>query len=224
MRRALIGPLTLLALAGCDQVGDPLTALGARPPAPDEFRIVAREPLVVPEGVRGGTNASLPSPRPGARSPLEPDPQSVARAALLGGGVPAGSVATGGTVAGEPSPAPSPAERALLATAAANADTDIRETLGADAARAEAEAEAEFEPPTIAELFGFGDAAGPDPETLIDPVAESQRLQRRGVAAPNDPDAVAPEIEAAAEGAAEERAPSPRDRRTRDGTLIPAPF
>ncbi|MGF1552543.1 MAG: DUF3035 domain-containing protein [Paracoccaceae bacterium] len=212
MRR--IAPLlAALVLAGCDQIGDPLTALGARPPSPDEFKVIARAPLVVPPSARQG-GAALPRPEPGQRSPLEPDPRGAARAALLGGG------ASGGTAG-----ASRPAERALLAAAAEGAEADIRATLGADAEAQRRREEENYTPPTVFELFGFGDPDAPDPETLVDPVAESRRLQREGVPAPSDPESAAPDTAAAEAATAEREARTlaPRDRRI-DGTVIRAPF
>ena len=54
----------LLALSACGAIGNPLEALGARIPPPDEFQVIVRKPLVMP------ASATLPEPRPGVPSPL----------------------------------------------------------------------------------------------------------------------------------------------------------
>ncbi|MEL6267784.1 MAG: DUF3035 domain-containing protein [Pseudomonadota bacterium] len=172
--------IAAVAMAGCSQFGDPLEAIGARPPAPDEFMVVERDPLVVPPQVQGGGDVALPRPAPGTPSPRNPDPRAEAAEALLGG-APAGAVSQ-----------PSPGESALVSVATAEADPEVRQALEAQAAAAaEAEANAPYEPPTIFELFGGDPGDETDPETLVDPVAESQRLQRQGVRAPTDPEATA---------------------------------
>lgn len=192
--RTLLTGAALLALAGCSQIGDPLEALGARPPAPDEFKIVTRAPLVVPRSVEGQQAAALPRPDPGRPTPLEPDPTRAAAVALLGPTAVVGEAA-----------APSRGERVLLDAATQGAQADIRETLTEETAARNAEdANAPYDPPSVAELLGIGgsDPDAPDPDTLVDPVAESQRLQRSGIPAPADPTAIAA---AAAEAEAEDR-------------------
>ncbi len=68
----------LLALSACGSIGNPLEALGAKIPPPDEFQVIARKPLMMP------ATATLPEPRPGASSPLDPDPHRDALQALFG--------------------------------------------------------------------------------------------------------------------------------------------
>ncbi|MEO1459754.1 MAG: DUF3035 domain-containing protein, partial [Pseudomonadota bacterium] len=206
VRRPLLVATVALAtaLAGCDKVGDPIEALGGRRPAPDEFAVIARAPLVVPQDVRAGEGGarSLPRPDPGRRSPLEPDPGQQARNALLG----AGGTAPEADLANPPDPVvgvtQSRGEQVLSGTAvatAAGADgaeaPDIRTQLEQDrAAEAAAQASGPYEAPSLVELLGFdGDEEQVDPDTVIDPVAESQRLQREGFRAPNDPEATVAE-------------------------------
>ena len=78
----IVGPVgltaMLLALSACGTIGSPLEALGARIPPPDEFRVIARKPLEMP------ATATLPVPRPGAPSPLDPDPHRDSLQALMG--------------------------------------------------------------------------------------------------------------------------------------------
>ena len=67
--------LTAGALAGC---GTTEKAFGMNKVVPDEFRIVTEAPLVVPP------NYALRPPMPGEPSPRELQPESAARAALIG--------------------------------------------------------------------------------------------------------------------------------------------
>lgn len=172
---AAVAAMALAALGGCDRIGSPLQALTSKPPAPDEFQVIARRPLVMPATV------SLPEPRPGARSPLEPDPNRDAVVALLGTDTRA---AGAGASAGE---------QALLSAAnATSSDPTIRAALASDSA---GDANAPYEPPTIWELFGGGGSE--KPADALDAAAEARRLQSQGIAAaPVDPDA-RPEGEAA---------------------------
>ena len=164
----------VLALQACSTIGNPLEALGAKIPPPDEFQVIARAPLVIP------TTANLPEPTPGAPSPLDPNPHRDAQMALLGTvGSPVVETIT-----------PSAGEQVLLSSAnAAATSSDIRVQL-----EEEKIAEAEnkpYEAPSIGELFGGSSEEKVDEETLLDPVAESQRLQREGYVTPSDPNAVA---------------------------------
>ena len=74
---AALGALALgaVALAGCSSAG---RALGIGKSAPDEFRTVAKAPLVVPP------DYALRPPAPGEPRPQELQPESQARVALLG--------------------------------------------------------------------------------------------------------------------------------------------
>ncbi len=64
-----------LGLAGCSSASK---ALGMSKVTPDEFRVVAKAPLVVPP------DYSLRPPKPGEPRPQELQPESAARVALLG--------------------------------------------------------------------------------------------------------------------------------------------
>ena len=169
--------IAMLALAGCGRVGNPLEVLVAKPAAPDEFQVITRKPLQMPMAVM------LPEPRPGARSPLDPDPNRDAVVALMGADT---RMAAAGTSAGE---------QALLAAANASAsDPEIRATLAED--RDGRGSNEPYEPPLIWELFGLrGEAPTRD---AIDPAAEARRLQTEGIAAapidPNDRPAVEGEV------------------------------
>ncbi|MEM9059552.1 MAG: DUF3035 domain-containing protein [Pseudomonadota bacterium] len=180
-----------IGVSGCESISGPFDAITSRPPAPDEFAVLARKPLQMPRSV------DLPEPRLGERSVLEPDPSQDAIVALLGS-----------SAAKQVQPV-SAGESALLSAANARAEqTEIRRVLQEETLAAEESQP--YEAPTIFELFSDEEDA-PDPETLINPAAESRRLQAEGVAAaPIDPteapaDAVAENDFAAEE--AEERSP-----------------
>jgi hypothetical protein len=163
----------LLALAGCGSIGNPLKAIGGSIEAPDEFQVIARKPLQMP------ASAELPEPRPGAPSPLDPDPHRDAIAALLGASA-APTAAAG----------PSAGEQVLLSSAnAAAASSDIRVQLEQD--KVAAEAKKPYQPPSLGALLGGGEKEKVDEAEMLDPVAESQRLQQEGYRTPSDPEAVA---------------------------------
>ncbi|HUF87980.1 MAG TPA: DUF3035 domain-containing protein [Thermohalobaculum sp.] len=167
----------LLGLAACGQFGDPLEAIGARVPPPDEFQVMTHEPPVIPQ------TYSLPEPRLGAPSPRAPDSERAAIAALLGPEAAARAAAS----------SPSPGEQVLLSSAnAASASSDIRVQLEEE--KRQAEADKPYEPPLLWDLLGLtrknGEAAVDETE-VIDPAVESERLQAQGVATPVDPDAAA---------------------------------
>ncbi len=171
----LAGPIgmtaMLLALSAC---GNPLEALGAKIPPPDEFQVIARKPLMMPAA------ATLPEPRPGAPSPLDPDPHRDALQALFGtSGSPVVSTIE-----------PSAAEQVLLSSAnAAAASSEIRVQLEEE--RIQEAAAKPYEPPSLGELLGLSGGEKLDESELLDPVAESQRLQREGYVTPVDPNAAA---------------------------------
>jgi hypothetical protein len=169
----LAGPIgmtaMLLTLPAC---GNPLEALGAKIPPPDEFQVIATKPLVMP------ATAALPDPRPGAPSPLDPDPHREAVQALLG---------TSASPVESTSP-PSAGEQVLLSSAnAAAASSTIRVQLEED--KIQGEADKPYQPPTVGELFTGKKSEKLDESELLDPVAESQRLQREGYITPVDPNA-----------------------------------
>ena len=68
----------LLAGAGLCACSHASRIMGSAKGAPDEFRVVAKAPLIVPP------DFSLRPPRPGEPRPQELQPESAARAALLG--------------------------------------------------------------------------------------------------------------------------------------------
>jgi hypothetical protein len=98
-----------LGASGCAAFSQ---AVGSGKVAPDEFRVVAKAPLVVPP------EFNLRPPRPGEARPLELRPDMQARSAVFG-------VSVGGNA--------SPGEQQLIADlGATNADPRIREVLDAE--------------------------------------------------------------------------------------------
>ena len=77
LNRAAIAAL-LLAGAGLGGCNHAAGALGLNKVTPDEFRVVAKAPLVIPP------DYSLRPPKPGEPRPQELQPESAARVALLG--------------------------------------------------------------------------------------------------------------------------------------------
>ena len=77
LNRAAIAAL-LLAGAGLGGCSHASSALGLNKVTPDEFRVVAKAPLVIPP------DYSLRPPKPGEPRPQELQPESAARVALLG--------------------------------------------------------------------------------------------------------------------------------------------
>ena len=174
----------ILALMGCDQIGNPLDLM-QRPPPPDEFQVIARKPLRMPSSLE------LPEPRLGAPSPLEPDPNADAVAALYGSvtpTTPAGApdaTALAAAAASTGPATPSVGEQALLSATGTTARVaEIRPILDEEQDRG-VSAEP-YEPPSVAELLGLSDDSVKD---ALDPAAESRRIQSEGIArAPVDPD------------------------------------
>ena len=182
--RAMLLVAPVLALTACGS-NNPFKAITERPPAPDEFSVLARKPLQMPNSI------ALPEPRLGEQSALEPNPNRDAIVALLG------------TSAANRTQAASAGEQSLLNAANAAAEqTQIRQIL-----EEETLAEVEnkpYEAPSLFDLFSDDDDKL-DPGELINPAAESRRLQTQGVAAaPIDPAALPPESETAATAPEEE--------------------
>lgn len=161
-----------VSLSACGSVGNPLEHLGKGLPPPDEFAVKKTRPLKMPAG-----SSDLPTPRPGARSPLEYTPRTDARNALLKDG------------AAAKASAPSPAERSLLTAAKAHGDrTEIKVRLAT--AEAKAKSRRGWVAPTVMELLNL---AGGRSEDILDPNLEARRLATSGgVKAPVNPDAATP--------------------------------
>lgn len=185
----------MLALAGCSGSQSPLEAISPKLPPPDEFQVVTHSPLEMPASL------SLPEPTPGAPSPRDPQPQREAIAALLGN--------TGSRVVSDASP--SAGEQVLLSSAnAAATSSEIRVQLEED--KIAEKTNKPYEPPSLGALLGLtaSESEKLDEKELIDPLTESQRLQREGVATPVDPNAEAAKPETASSRNTE---PAPSSRR-----------
>ena len=125
--------------------------------APDEFQVVAQQPLAIPP------NADLRPPRPGAPRPQDTPPQVRAQSLVSGQPVSAVQAANAG--------AASPSESALLAKAGANsADPDIRSVVNQETGLL-----AEQNRTLIDDLIFW---RKPDaPGTVVDPAKEQQRIR-----------------------------------------------
>jgi hypothetical protein len=168
--RILAAGSALLALAACsvgsDGSGGLRQSLGLAAPPPDEFLVVSRRPLEAPPDFN-----SLPQPRPGAPSRVDPDPEAEARAALLGEG---GAGGAGGASASETA--------ILSAAGAATLEPVDRAAIAAAAP-----------PPErrfgLDSFFGFEiSQSGGDPDRL-DSREEAERLRAQGVQPPAPPPA-----------------------------------
>ena len=143
------------ALTACAQARQSL-GLGKNPP--DEFKIVSRAPLAVPD------TFALPSPTPGKTRPQELQPQEDAQAALFGRPLGTGE-----------QPTYSAGEQSVLIAAQTDEDTedveDIRDTIDREYAELYAE-----ENDWVDDVLFWKDEDDPT-ALLIDPEREADRLQ-----------------------------------------------
>jgi Protein of unknown function (DUF3035) len=159
---SLVAAGALLALSGCgDQVRQ---ALGMTKQSPDEFMTVAHAPLTMPP------DYNLRPPEPGAPRPQEGTASEQAQTALYAnsGGT---ALSTGSSFGGSNEAAQSAGEVALLQNAgAAGIDPGIRAQIDTETA-----AQVERDQTLISRLVFW---RTPEPYgTVVDPVAESKRLQ-----------------------------------------------
>lgn len=160
--KTLISAMALAALAGCSTGSNQVFSSSG----PDEFMVVSRKPLQMPQDPR-----ALPAPQPGAPNLVDPDPRADAQAALF----PA-------TAGGAETP-PSAAESALLtASGADDSDPEIRTTLAEEA------------PPEVERRFGLDSFLGTpitqnpgDTGEQLDSARESERLIAGGAPSPTPP-------------------------------------
>ena len=78
LNRAAAAAVLLLSAAGLGACNHAAGALGLNKTTPDEFRVVAKAPLVIPP------EYDLRPPKPGEPRPQELQPETAARVALLG--------------------------------------------------------------------------------------------------------------------------------------------
>ncbi|MCE8000478.1 MAG: DUF3035 domain-containing protein [Rhodobiaceae bacterium] len=150
-RFVLLG-LSAAALSACS--GSLSESLGYGKEAPDEFAIVTKAPLVIPP------DYSLRPPRPGAPSPRETAPGTIAQTALLGS-----------ANAGQNTNGPSAGEVALLSNAGAlNADPAVRALID-DETRALKQKDEKF----LDDVLFWQKPS--EPNRVVDASGESQRLR-----------------------------------------------
>lgn len=154
----------VLCLSGCGAGFQIREAVGLDKNPPDAFVVMPTRPLEIPQDL-----STLPPPSPGSVSPLEVDPQTLARQALGGGPVPL-SAAAAPAYGFAPVGAPSGSEQALLSAAGAGqAQPELRAQLQTEAAaQPRYLLDAWF--PSLARLRG--EAAG----DVVEPLAEMRRL------------------------------------------------
>jgi hypothetical protein len=151
----------VLAVAGCGGRGALRSTFGITLEQPDPFNVLPRKPLRIPPNFQ-----DLPLPRPGAPSPLDPQPVAEAQLALRHVGQAAG--------------APSAGELALLgAVGAEDAQPGIRQDLALEAGSTDP-------------AYGLDSILGwavPDgsAEQVLDQRAEAARIDAAGGDAPNAP-------------------------------------
>ena len=146
--------LAALGLSACDGASM-RRSLGLDSRGPDEFRVVSRAPLDVPP------DFGLRPPQPGATRPNELSVREQAKQTVFGATAPAVRV-----VAGR-----SNGESVLLRQAGAvDLDTTIRETVNRESAQL-----AQADRSLTDRLIFWRDP--PPPGTVVDPVAEQQRLR-----------------------------------------------
>jgi hypothetical protein len=158
--RAMLAILALgVALGGCEATRQAI-GLGKNPP--DEFQVVSHPPLSMPPDM------TLPPPDPGAPRPQEGTAETQAETAVL---------ANSTNVSVQPltdTAAPSPSEEAFLQSAGATGPATNPKIRAEVDQEAVAEAAASQ---TLLDKLTFWRTPEP-PGTIVDPVAEQQRLQQ----------------------------------------------
>lgn len=170
---------TAALVSGCGETLNVRKELGLLNQGPDEFTVVKRKPLIIPDELAANAD-DLPTPQPGAPSPLDPRPVEEAQRALTG----AVGVASTGV---------SDAERGLLARAGATeADDSIRTTLEEDNENILEDTVVDEAVKSVVELVKGSepDERGADP---LDPAEEARRLAEEARASGVNPDLEVPE-------------------------------
>lgn len=146
--KPLLAFAALILLAGCSNAKK---ELGLEKTPPDEFAITKRAPLAMPP------DFTLRPPQPGAPRPQEQATAEQARTAVLG--------ERGANGAGK-------GEAALLQEAGAAYDPDIRGKVDYEATKTERKKQ-----PVVKKLLNIGKDQPPAAK-IVDPAAETQRLQK----------------------------------------------
>jgi len=172
LARIILLGLSAAALSACSSSLS--ETLGYGKEAPDEFAIVTKAPLVIPP------DYSLRPPRPGAPSPRETSPSSVAQVALLG----SESFLAQGAANG-----PSAGEVALLSNAGAlNADPAVRALID-DETRALKQKDERF----LDEVLFWQKPS--EPNRVVNASGEAQRLRENEALGRSVTDGETPEFD-----------------------------
>lgn len=166
--RPLFLVTALLALAGCSGLKE---QLGMTKQSPDEFRVVSRAPLSMPP------DFGLTPPTPGAPRPQEGTPTDQARTAVFGTNQPAATSYADGSDAAF-----------LNAAGAQDVDPSIRQVVDAETRQYNSES-SDF----IDALVFWRDPVPPG--TVVDPVAEQQRLRENEALGKPVTDGATPTVE-----------------------------
>lgn len=154
---AMSAVAVILALSACGGQTNVRKSLGLIGEGPDEFTVVKRKPLTMPENLEA---TALPTPQPGAPNLVDPRPLRDAQLALQGDAM-------------EASEAPSAAETAFVAAAGADqADDAVREAMR------QVDDSDEL---ILNRMLGIGRDRG----DTLDPAAEADRLAQEAQALRN---------------------------------------
>lgn len=149
---ALIIGLSVLTLTGCESAKE---KLGLTRHTPDEFMVMKRAPLELPQDL-----SSLPKPQPGMQRPQETPATALAKEAVIG------------KAKVTHAENQSPSEDILLQKTGANtAQENIRSIVNKEAAE-----DVEDKRPVVKKILSMGNEA--PPATVVDPTAEAERLQK----------------------------------------------
>ena len=153
--------LTALAVSGCSTWTDVKRGLGMEKVVPDEFDVQTSAPLAIPP------DYTLRPPKPGAAPTQQLSPTAQAQATIFRAG-------DNKLDTLPPDKSRSAGENALLTDAgAAHAPKDIRQLLKSDEQTA-------LNSDTLTERLLFWRSASPNPNQVLDPSAEAERLRQFG--------------------------------------------
>ncbi len=152
MKRLTFATLSLLTLSACSGMRE---QFDFSKQAPDEFAIVTRAPLEMPNDL-----TDLPPPQPGAPRPQELSATAQARASIIGAPASAPAAVTQG-------------ELTLLNKAGATSvPANIRNEVDAETAKI-----AKEETPTVDRIMGLTGKKVNEYAVEVDPVAETNRMK-----------------------------------------------
>ena len=170
---------SLITLGGCS-AGQVRDNLGLTRESPNEFAVVRRAPLEVPDTLFSSGQTNLPEPKLGMARPQEQSPDVEARQALLGKE----------DLNAAPQPL-SPADQLFMARAGANkAESDIRQTVNAETATLH-----NRNKPVAEKLLGIGGNKNLPSASVVDAEQEALRIRKNKAAGKNIADGETPSIE-----------------------------